>query len=71
MKEMQNMSSLISQAIDGRFPKGDIKREWTHENKCSNHVEQTVNNKPFSESNSNCGVNLMGVLNIILWMIRK
>jgi hypothetical protein len=33
MKEIQNMSSLISQAIDGRFPKGDIKMEWNHEKK--------------------------------------
>jgi predicted nucleic acid-binding Zn-ribbon protein len=60
LKEMQNMSSLISQDIDGRFPKGDIKMEWTHENKGSTHVEQTANNKTFSESNSNCGVNSGG-----------
>jgi len=60
MKEMKNMSSLISQPIDGRLPKGDIKMEWTHENKGSIHVEQTTNNKPFNESNSNYGVNSGG-----------
>jgi hypothetical protein len=27
MKEMQNMSSLIFQALNERFPKGDIKME--------------------------------------------
>jgi hypothetical protein len=37
--EMKNMSPLIFQAIDGRFPKGDIKMEWNHENNGSNHVE--------------------------------
>jgi hypothetical protein len=54
------MSSLISQAIDGRLPKGDIKMEWTHENKGSTHFEKSANNKPFSESNSNYGVNSGG-----------
>jgi predicted nucleic acid-binding Zn-ribbon protein len=57
MKEMENMSSLIFQAIDERFPEGDIKN---HENKGSTHAEQTANNKPFSESNSNSGVNSSG-----------
>jgi hypothetical protein len=62
MKEMKNMFSLIFQAIDEGFSKGDIKMEWTHENKGSTHVEQTANNKPFStsESNSNSGVNSGG-----------
>jgi len=60
MKEMKNMSSLVSQVIDGRFPKGDIKMEWNHENKGSTHVEQTANNNPFSKSISNCGVNSCG-----------
>jgi hypothetical protein len=34
--------------------------EWTHENKGSSHVEKTSNNNPFSESNSNSGVNSSG-----------
>ena len=54
------MSSLIFQVIHERLPKGDIKMEWTHENKCSTHVEQTTNNKQFSGSKSNCGVNYGG-----------
>ena len=57
---MENVYSLIFQAIDERFPKGDIKREWNHENKGSTPVEQTDNNNPFSESNSNSGVNSGG-----------
>jgi TolA-binding protein len=60
MKEMQNMASLIFQAIDEIFPKGDIKMEWMHENKGSTHIEKTSNNNPFSESNSNSGVNFGG-----------
>jgi hypothetical protein len=63
MKEMQNsMSSMIFQALDERLPKGDIKMQGTHENKCSIHVEQTANNNLFStsESNSNSGVNYGG-----------
>jgi hypothetical protein len=63
MKEMQkSMSSMIIQALDERFPKGDMKMQGTHENKGSIHVEQTANNNPFStsESNSNNGVNYGG-----------
>jgi hypothetical protein len=48
MKEMQKIvSSMIFQALDDRFPKGDIKMEETHENKGSNHVEQNANITPF------------------------
>jgi predicted nucleic acid-binding Zn-ribbon protein len=62
MKEMKKMSSMIFQALDEKFPKGDIKTEGTHVNKGSTHVEQTANNKSFltSESNSNSGVNYGG-----------
>jgi hypothetical protein len=56
------MSSLIFQDLDEIFLKGYIKMEGTHENKGSTHVEQTVNNKPFStnESKYNSGVNYGG-----------
>jgi hypothetical protein len=62
MKEMQNSMSSICQALDERLPKGDIKTQGNHENKGSIHVEQTANNKSFSnsESNSNSGANYGG-----------